>query len=128
MERFAPVDMKPVLRTGVRAGDWLAVSGQVGHADYTLVGEGIAEQFRQAMTNLRDVVLAHGASMKNVVKVNIYLADINDFEMVSEMYREFVDEDHLPARTAIAAVLPFGALVEVEGWALLPGIEGSRTR
>lgn len=117
-ETFVPDGALPVLRTGVRAGDWIVVSGQVGHVDYRLVEGGVEGEFRQAMQNLRDVVEEHGATMHDLVKVNVYLDDIDDFWTVSDIYREYVDPDQLPARTAVAvAHLPFGALVEIEGWA-----------
>ena len=121
MSRFVPEGTEPFLRPAVRAGDWLAISGQVGHVDFTLVPGGIEEQFRQAMSNFRDAVTQHGGTMSDVVKVNVYLADIDDFWPISEIYRDYIDPESLPARTAIAASqLPFGALVEVEGWAHLP--------
>jgi 2-iminobutanoate/2-iminopropanoate deaminase len=109
------------LRPVVRGGDWLVVSGQVGHKDFQLVDGGMEAQLRQALANLRDTLAAHGGSMSNVTKVNVLLADIADFDAMNPVYLEFFDLDHLPARTACAvAGLPFGARVEVEAWAYVP--------
>lgn len=117
--RFLPVGSPLPLRPGVKAGGWLAISGQVGHVDFALVEGGVVEQFRQAMDNMRTVVEEHGGQMSDIVKVNIYITNIEDFWTVNDVFVEYF-ESELPARTAIAvAALPFGALTELEGWAYL---------
>ncbi|NYI45024.1 reactive intermediate/imine deaminase [Nocardioides aromaticivorans] len=109
------------LRGAVRAGDWVVVSGQVGHREFRLVTGGMEDELRQALSNLRDALEPHGGSMGDVVKTNILLSDIADFAAMNHVYLEFFDLDRLPARTACAVSgLPFGALVEVEAWAYLP--------
>lgn len=104
----------------VRAGDFLVVSGQIGLRDGALVGGGLEEQLRQAMSNLRGLLEGEGAALDDVVKTTVFLVDIGDY---AEMNRIYVDEfgDHRPARSAVAvAALPLGARIEVEALAYRP--------
>jgi 2-iminobutanoate/2-iminopropanoate deaminase len=104
----------------VRAGDLLAISGQLGLRDGAIVGPGLEEQLRVAMGNLRDLLEGAGASLTDVVKTTVFLVDMDDY---AEMNRVYVEEfgDHRPARSAVAvAALPLGARVEVEAWAHRP--------
>jgi 2-iminobutanoate/2-iminopropanoate deaminase len=101
----------------VRAGDWLVVSGQVGLGEGGLVDGGVQAQLRQALANLRALLESEGASLADVVKTTVFLADIDDYAAMNETYIEEFG-DHRPARSAVAvAALPIGALVEVEAWA-----------
>jgi 2-iminobutanoate/2-iminopropanoate deaminase len=100
----------------VRAGDWLVVSGQIGAKDGGLA-EGIVGQTRQALANLAALLESEGASMADVVKTTVFLADIDDWPTMNDPYVEAFG-DHRPARSAFAvAALPIGALVEIEAWA-----------
>lgn len=104
----------------VRAGDLLVVSGQIGLRDGALVGDGLEEQLRQALTNLRSLLTEAGSGLQDVVKTTVFLVDMDDY---AEMNRVYVDEfgDHRPARSAVAvAALPLGARIEVEAWAHRP--------
>lgn len=102
----------------VRAGDWLVVSGQVGH-DAGVLADGLAGQIGQAFTNLRAVLADAGARLDQVVKTTVFLTDIADYGEMNEHYiAEF--GDHRPARSAVAvAALPLGARFEVEAWVWL---------
>jgi 2-iminobutanoate/2-iminopropanoate deaminase len=100
----------------VRAGDWLVCSGQLGIDDGALV-EGIVEQTAQAMANLASLLEGEGASLNDLVKTTVFLADINDWPTMNEPYLAALG-DHRPARSAFAVgALPLGALVEIEAWA-----------
>lgn len=104
----------------VRAGDWLICSGQIALRDGALIDGDPAEQARQALVNLRDLLEGQGASMSDVAKTTVFLTDMADYASVNEAYVEAFG-DHRPARSAIAvAGLPLGALVEVEAWAWRP--------
>jgi reactive intermediate/imine deaminase len=106
---------------GVRAGELLFVSGQVGVDGGALVEGGVEAEARQALANLRGVLAEHGAGLDDVVKCVVFLADIGDFATVNAIYAE-VFGDHRPARSMIAAAaLPIGAQVEIEAIAHLPG-------
>jgi len=105
----------------VRAGQWLATSGQIGVRTTpdgpVLVEGGFAEQARQALANVGDVLAGRGLGWGNVVKANVFLADMGDYAAFNEIYLSAIG-DHRPARSVVAvAALPLGALVEVEVWA-----------
>ena len=90
-------------------------SGQVGSDPQTdsLVA-GIEAQAEQVFKNLTAVLRAAGTQPGNVLKVNIFLADLTQFATVNAIYERFVGT-HRPARTTIGvAALPLGALIEVD--------------
>ena len=68
----------------------------------------------QAMTNLKSVLATAGADFSDVVKSNIFVADLNDFTTVNEIYASYLVEPY-PARSTVqVARLPKDALVEIE--------------
>ena len=80
--------------------------------------EGIADQARQSLNNVKAVIEAGGSSMSKVFKVNVFLADMGDFAAVNEVYKEFFSAPY-PARSCVAvAALPLGARVEIEAIAV----------
>ncbi len=100
----------------VQVGSWVFCSGQLGMDPETgrLVPGGIEAQTRQALTNLQHVLEAAGASLDNVVKVTVFLKNMDDFARMNAVYAEFFREPY-PARAAVeVAALPKGALVEIE--------------
>jgi len=106
----------------VRAGDWLALAGQVGIDPATgkLADGGVAEQTRQALANVAAVLGDCGASLGDVAKSTVFLVDMGDFPVMNEVYADAF-AGHRPARSTIAvAALPLGARVEVEVWAYAP--------
>ena len=106
----------------VRAGDWLALAGQVGidPASGKLAEGGVADQTRQAMANVAAVLGDCGASLGDVAKTTVFLVDMGDFPVMNEVYADAF-AGHRPARSTIAvAALPLGARVEIEVWAHRP--------
>ena len=105
----------------VRAGDWLIVSGQVGAVDGALVQGGFTDELRQVLANLEARLADHGATLADVVKTTVFLRHLStDYAQLNELYAAAFPEPR-PARSAIGvAELPFGALVEIEAWALAP--------
>lgn len=104
----------------VRAGDFLVSSGQLGQLDGKLVDGGIVAETRQAMENLKEVLESEGASLTDIVKTTVFLADIDDWPKMNEPYLEALG-NHRPARSAFAVgALPMGAKVEIEAWAYKP--------
>ena len=91
-------------------------AGQVGLDAKTgeLVAGGVAEQTVQVMKNLSAVLAGAGLTLADVVKTTVYLADMQDFQAMNEVYaRHF--QGAPPARTTVAAAgLPKGARVEIE--------------
>ena len=111
----APAALGPYSQ-GVVAGGMLFTAGQLGldAATGEFVGAGVQEQARRALENARAVVEAGGMSLADVVKVTVFLADMNDFAAVNEVYKDFFDADP-PARSAVeVARLPLDARVEIE--------------
>lgn len=90
-------------------------SGQLGmNAEGIFQGETAAEQAEQAIQNLKAVLEEAGSSIDNVVKTTVFLADINDFAAVNEVYGKHFTQPY-PARSAVeVANLPKGGRVEIE--------------
>jgi 2-iminobutanoate/2-iminopropanoate deaminase len=99
---------------GVRAGDFLFVSGQPGTDPETgeLVGETIAEQARQAMRNVEAVLRAGGSRPELVVNVTVLVADVAEFAAVNEIFGETFPTDP-PARMTMQVPLPLGLRISV---------------
>ncbi len=102
-------------RPSASAGGLLFLSGQVGKAPNTTSVTGdVAEQTRACLLNLETVLATEGLDASALVKCNVYLVDIADFDAMNTEY-ERVLADHRPARTTVAvAALPLGARVEIE--------------
>jgi 2-iminobutanoate/2-iminopropanoate deaminase len=101
----------------VRAGDWLAVSGQIGMVDGAIVPGGIKDEVTQAMANIGALLAGEGAGLDQIVKTTVYLRHMRDYPLMNEAYTAALG-DHRPARAAIAVVeLPLHALVEIDAWA-----------
>ena len=105
----------------VRAGNLLFASGQIpiDPATGEFVAGGVAEQTDQVMRNLSAVFEAAGASLKQVVKTTVFLADMNDFTAMNEVYGRFFGENPPARATVQAARLPRDAQVEIEAIAVL---------
>ena len=106
---------------GIRVGNLLFCSGQIplDPATGQLVSGDIAAQTRQVFSNLRGVLDASGASFDHVVRTTVYLADMNDFAAMNEVYATFFASP-APARSTIqAARLPRDARVEIDVIAVL---------
>jgi 2-iminobutanoate/2-iminopropanoate deaminase len=104
----------------VVSGEMVYTAGQVGFdAAGSIVEGGVAAQTRQAFENLRLCLEAAGCALEDVVKVNAYLADLDDFASYNDAYRELFREPY-PARTTVGAALAPGLLVEVEAVARRP--------
>jgi 2-iminobutanoate/2-iminopropanoate deaminase len=97
----------------VRAGDFVYVSGQTPRNPVSgeLVGNDIATQTRQTLSNVQRILEHAGAVMNNVVSVTIYLADVNDWAAMNAIYTEFFSNP-FPSRTAVGCSLR-DILVEV---------------
>jgi 2-iminobutanoate/2-iminopropanoate deaminase len=106
----------------VQVGSLLFVSGQVGvlPGTRTVAPGGITPESKQAIENIRAILRRHGASLKDVVKCSIFLADIAEWAAFNEVYRQYFTAPY-PARSAFGANgLALGARVEVECVAVVP--------
>ena len=110
----APSAIGPYSQAIVSNG-FLFTSGQIAlKPDGSFVEGDIKAQTEQVMANLKAVLKAANAKVKNVVKTTIFLADMNDFGVVNEIYGATFKE-HKPARSCVAVKsLPKGALIEIE--------------
>jgi 2-iminobutanoate/2-iminopropanoate deaminase len=107
--------------TAVRAGQFVYTSGQLGFdpASGELVSGGIEAETHQALTNLMKVLEAAGSSLDQVVKVTVFLRDIQDFAAMNAVYAKFFTAQH-PARSAFqVGALPKNGAVEIEAVALV---------
>lgn len=105
----------------IRSGDHVFTAGQVAHGEEgEIVRGGIAEQTTQVLANLRACLAAAGCGLDDVQKVNVYLADLADFQTFNDVYRTAFTAP-FPARTTVQVGLPPGLLIEVEAVARLPG-------
>ncbi len=106
---------------GVRAGDFLFISGQLGidPDTKTLVEGGIEAQAQRALANIAGIVAAAGGSMGSIVKTTVLLQSMGDFAKLNEVYGRFFGADPPARATYEVAKLPLGGLVEIEAVAWL---------
>ena len=104
----------------VRAGGFVFISGQIPLDPKTgqFVEGGVREQTEQVLRNLSAVLEAAGTSLGRVVKTTVFLADMNDFAAMNEVYGRYFAEEPPARATVEAARLPKDARVEIEVIAL----------
>lgn len=111
----APKALGPYV-SAVRTGNLLFCSGQTGinPENGRVASDTVEGQTKQVMLNLKAVLSSQGLGMQDIVKCNVYLSDMANFEKMNVIYGEML-EKHTPARTTVAvAGLPLNALVEIE--------------
>ena len=121
----APLAIGPYSQA-IRVGDLLFVSGQVplDPATGELIAGDISAQTARALRNLDAILAAAGAGRDDVVKTTVYLADLDHFAAMNEVYATFFP-DPAPARAAVqVARIPKDALVEVDAIARLSPTPG----
>jgi 2-iminobutanoate/2-iminopropanoate deaminase len=100
----------------VRHGDTLYLSGQIGNRPGTLelVPGGLREEARQAIGNIATILAAHGAELRDVIRCTVMLADMNEWAVFNEVWKD-VWPHPFPARSAFGCQgLALGARVEIE--------------
>ena len=105
-----------LLSQGIRFGNLLFISGQAGAADDgKIVAGGFLSQGEQAFSNLRRALEAGGSSLKDVIKVTIFVTDMGHFEDVVALRRRFFSAPY-PADTIaeIKALYDSAAMIEIE--------------
>ena len=104
----------------VKIASTVYLSGQIGFLPDTMeLVNGVEAQADQVFKNLKAVVEASGATLSNIVKLNIYLTDMNNFAVVNNTMAKYFVEPY-PARAAVGVKeLPRGALVEADGVVVL---------
>ena len=117
----APAAIGPYSQ-GILAGDLLFTSGQIplDPATGTIVAGGIRAETKQVFENLKAVLEAGGASLQDVIKTTVFLADLSEFAPMNEIYAAYFPSEP-PARSTVGvAALPRGARVEIEAVAMVP--------
>jgi 2-iminobutanoate/2-iminopropanoate deaminase len=108
----APAPIGPYSQAIV-AGNRVYVAGQGPlNVETGNVPEGVGEQTRQVLSNIRTILEAAGATMDNVVKTTVHLADMKDFEAFNEVYKQFFKLPY-PARITVGSNL-YDILVEID--------------
>jgi 2-iminobutanoate/2-iminopropanoate deaminase len=104
---------------GIRAGDFIFLSGMLSTDPET--GERspgtMAHETRQTLTNMRHLLESAGSSLERVVKINVLLYDMLEFDNMNAVYRQFFPKDP-PARTTCGVQLSAGMKIEIECIAL----------
>ncbi len=105
----------------VSGGDTLYISGQIGLEPSTMhMVEGIENQIHRVFQNLTAVAAAGGGSHGDIVKLNVYLTDLSNFQKVNEIMVQYFSAPY-PARAAIGvSPLPRNALVEIDAVLVVP--------
>lgn len=107
------------VRTG---GDTVYLSGQIGLDPNTMqMIDGIDAQIRQVFNNLQAVATASGGDLGDIVKLNIFLTNLDDFALVNEIMASYFVQPY-PARAAVGVkALPRGALIEMDAIMIVQG-------
>jgi 2-iminobutanoate/2-iminopropanoate deaminase len=116
----APAAIGPYSQ-GVKAGGFLFLSGQIplDPKTMTVVEGDAAAQTEQSMKNMKGALESQGLDYSDVVKVTVFIKDMNDFGKINEVYGKYFAKD-APARSCVeVARLPKDVLVEIEAIALL---------
>ncbi len=105
----------------IRVGNIIFTSGQLGIDPKTgKLVDGLDAQILQTFSNLQEVLRASGASLKDVVKFNIYLKDMADFDHMNDMMRSYLLGTQHPARTCNQPIaMPKGALFLMDAVAIV---------
>ena len=100
----------------ILVGNTLYLSGQIGLDPYSMeLVEGIEAQIRRVFDNLKAVCEAAGGTLADIAKLNIFLTDLSNFQLVNQIMGEYFAQPY-PARAALGvASLPKNALVEMDG-------------
>lgn len=101
---------------GVISNDFVFCSGQIPlDSDGNLVQGGIEMQAEQVLQNLRAILINAGSDMDKVVKVTVYLSDMNNFPKLNEVYAKYFTSDPRPARATVEVKrLPKDVKVEMD--------------
>ena len=105
---------------GINTGNMIFTSGQIPFNESgELVSKDIQDQARKSLENIKNILEEEGTEMNNIVKCTVFLNDIDNFDQVNEVYKEFF-EAPFPARSCVeVSRLPRDVKVEIEAIALL---------
>lgn len=110
----------------IRLGDFVFTAGQIALDPETMeiVGDDVAAQTHRVMQNLDAILDRAGSGLHAVLKTTVFLADMNDFEAMNDVYGEYFSE-HRPARSTVeVSELPKNVRVEIDAIAYADGEVG----
>lgn len=114
----APAPVGPYNQAIAVSGQMIFVAGQIPLDPSTgeiVGGNDVAKQTEQVMANLEAILVAAGAKIPDIVKTTVFLADMNDFATVNQIYAKYFNEEDAPARACVeVSRLPKDVLVEIE--------------
>ncbi|MGC9422077.1 RidA family protein [Vibrio sp.] len=118
----APAAIGPYVQ-GVDLGNMVLTSGQIPvNSETGDIPTGIAAQARQSLDNVKAVIESSGLTVGDIVKMTVFVKDLNDFSTVNQVYGQFFDEHnvaHYPARSCVeVARLPKDVGIEIEAIAV----------
>ena len=108
----------------IKAGNFIYCSGQIAinpnNNQIDCLGD-IKGETTQVLNNLKAVLTASGASLKDVIKTTIFLTNLKNFQIVNDIYSEFFQNEPSPARACVeVSSLPQGVLIEIDCVAYIP--------
>ncbi|WP_460096250.1 RidA family protein [Pseudomonas sp. S3_C01] len=112
---FYPAAPQLPFSSAVRAGGFLFLSGQIPFDSNLKPHTGpIEEQSHAVLKSIGRTLEDLGSSLDHIVKVTVWLSDLNDFAAFNEVYRGYFNSQRLPVRSLVQAQLAFGVGVEIE--------------
>jgi len=106
---------KAPLSGACQVGDFVYLSGQI-HVDknLNLIGDSVQERFKVIMERVEEILLEAGLKIKDIVRVQIYLTNLDELKELNEVYQDYFSHP-MPARTAVeVSRLPLGASLEID--------------
>ena len=118
----APAPIGPYSQA-VKAGNLMFISGQIPLDPQTgdLVSQSIEDQAKQVLENVKSICEAAECSLDDIVKISIFLTDLNNFAVVNDMMKEYFSEPYPARATVEVSGLPLGVNVEIEAIVLING-------
>lgn len=117
----APGAIGPYVQ-GVDLGNLVLTSGQIPVCPQTgNVAENVADQARQSLENVKAIIEAAGLEVNSIVKTTVFITDLNDFNIINQVYQQFFDEHQAtyPTRSCVqVARLPKDVKLEIEAIAV----------
>lgn len=105
----------------IRGGDYIFVSGQGGFVDAEgREVKGIEAQTKQCLENMKQVLETAGSSLDDVVKVTVFLGNVNDYAKMNEVYQSYFPKDYPARSTAVTGLVIPNMLIEIECIAYCP--------
>tara|TARA_Y100000996_G_scaffold316146_1_gene252342 strand:- start:3188 stop:3565 length:378 start_codon:yes stop_codon:yes gene_type:complete len=101
----------------IKNGSYVFTSGQIGISSQTgeIVSDNFELQATQAFKNLEFILIDSGSSLSKIIKLNIYLIDLNNFQRLNDFMLTILDRDFLPARATVeVSRLPKDAKIEID--------------